>query len=84
MRALARNLARSLAVPVYLQDERLTSRAAAEQLRAAGYPDAEAAGRLDSEAAALILQDFLATQSSTSPTDTSDHSGATPAPEDFD
>jgi putative transcription antitermination factor YqgF len=53
-RRLARNFSLSLQIPVYLQDERLTSREAAELL-----------GRshdLDSAAAALILQDFLASQ----------------------
>lgn len=83
MRLLARNLARSLTVPVYLQDERLTSRAAAEQLRAADYSEAEVAARLDSEAAVLILQDFLATRDSTSPADESDIPGAVQADEDF-
>jgi putative Holliday junction resolvase len=58
-RRIARNLALSLAVPVHLQDERLTSRAAEESLRDAGVNDRELAARLDSEAAALILRDFI-------------------------
>jgi putative Holliday junction resolvase len=57
---LARNFSLSLNVPVYLQDERLTSREAEETLRAAGQR-AEALRRMiDSESAAIILRDFLA------------------------
>jgi putative holliday junction resolvase len=52
--------ARSLQVPVYLQDERLTSAEAESNLRAAGFGAEEIASRVDSEAAALILRDFLA------------------------
>ena len=59
-RRIARNLSLSLGVPVYLQDERLTSQAAEESLRDAGVSGAELTSRLDSEAAALILRDFLA------------------------
>lgn len=58
-RRIARNLALSLPVPVHLQDERLTSRAAEESLRAANLTEKEIATRLDSEAAALILRDFM-------------------------
>ncbi len=61
-RRIARNLALSLAVPVHLQDERLTSRAAEESLREAGVRGRELTARLDSEAAALILRDFIAGQ----------------------
>lgn len=59
-RRLAGNFEKSLDVPVYLQDERLTSRAAQEQLRAAGRSEAEVRALLDSESAAIILRDFLA------------------------
>lgn len=59
-RRLARNFALSLEIPVYLQDERLTSREAEEELRSFGH-DAEAMRALvDSEAAAIILRDFIA------------------------
>ena len=58
-RRIARNLSLSLGVPVYLQDERLTSHAAAESLREAGVSDNELLSRLDSEAAKLILRDFI-------------------------
>jgi putative Holliday junction resolvase len=59
-RRVARNLSLSLTVPVHLQDERLTSHAAAETLREAGVGGDELTARLDSEAAALILRDFIA------------------------
>ena len=58
-RRIARNLSLSLDIPVHLQDERLTSHAAEESLRDAGVSGAELIARLDSEAAALILRDFI-------------------------
>lgn len=58
-RRLARNLGLSLAVPVHLQDERLTSRAAEETLRDEGASRTEINARVDGEAAALILRDFM-------------------------
>lgn len=58
-RNTAENFARSLSIPVFLQDERLTSVAAAEQLRDAGHNPKEVAQLIDSEAAAIILSDFL-------------------------
>src|SRR2546423_7899732 len=58
-RRIARNLELSLAVPVYLQDERLTSREAETALRAEGYTGDELKARVDSAAAALILRDYL-------------------------
>jgi putative Holliday junction resolvase len=61
-RRLARNFSLSLDVPVYLQDERLTSHEASENLRAAGHSDQALRRQLDSEAAAIILRDFLADQ----------------------
>lgn len=59
-RRVARNLALSLNIPVHLQDERLTSRDAEQTLRSAGAAESEVAARVDGEAAALILRDFLA------------------------
>lgn len=59
-RRLARNFQLSLHVPVYLQDEKLTTQAAEEGLRAEGYKSSELFERLDSEAAAIILRDFIA------------------------
>ncbi|HKP45218.1 MAG TPA: Holliday junction resolvase RuvX [Pyrinomonadaceae bacterium] len=59
--ALAKNFALSLGIPVYLQDERLTSAEAEENLRYQGVKQEQISSRVDSEAAALILRDFLAT-----------------------
>ncbi|MCA1607880.1 MAG: Holliday junction resolvase RuvX [Acidobacteria bacterium] len=58
-RDLARKFALSLEIPVYLQDERLTTFEARNRLWAAGFSSAELTEQLDSEAAALILSDFL-------------------------
>lgn len=58
-RRIARNLSLSLHVPVHLQDERLTSHAAVESLRAAGVRGRALDARVDSEAAAIILMDFI-------------------------
>lgn len=58
-RRIARNLALSLPFPVHLQDERLTSHAAEESLRAAGVTGRALTARVDSEAAAIILRDFI-------------------------
>ena len=60
-RQIAFNLARSIAQPVYLQDERLTSRAAAENLKAEGMKPDDIPAHIDGEAAAMILRDFLVT-----------------------
>ena len=59
LRRIAHNLARSLGVPVFLQDERLTSRAAEEELRAAGQTIEDLKYYVDSRAAAIILRDFI-------------------------
>lgn len=64
MRHLADKFRRSLAIPVFLQDERLTTMAAAERLRDAGVNRKDNATRIDSEAAAFILQDFITHRSS--------------------
>ena len=58
---VAQNLARSVSLPVYLQDERLTSFEATENLRAEGKKPDEIPALVDSEAAAMILRDFLRT-----------------------
>ena len=59
VRRQACNLELSLNLPVFLQDERLTSKEAEEELRAAGYNQDEVKDRVDSAAAALILRDYL-------------------------
>ncbi len=58
-RRVARNLGLSLKLPVSLQDERLTSKDAEAELRAEGLSFREIKGRVDGEAAVLILKDFL-------------------------
>ena len=58
---LAQNLARSVSLPVYLQDERLTSVEAMENLKAEGKRSDQIPALIDGEAAALILRDFLRT-----------------------
>ena len=59
IRATAVKFAQSLRVPVYLQDERLSSVEAEENLRADGYTGQDVPHLIDSEAAAVILRDFL-------------------------
>lgn len=61
VRRLASNLARSVAQPVYLQDERLTSFEATENLKAQGMKPEDIPALVDGEAAATILRDFLVT-----------------------
>jgi putative Holliday junction resolvase len=58
-RRLARNFSLSLEIPVFLQDERLTSIAAEENLIERGVEIKNRKALIDSEAAAIILQDFL-------------------------
>jgi putative Holliday junction resolvase len=60
-RRLALNLSKSVQQSVYLQDERLTSRAAMENLIAEGVKPEEIPALIDGEAAAMILRDFLVT-----------------------
>jgi putative Holliday junction resolvase len=59
VRRLALNLAKSVQQPVYLQDERLTSYAATENLKAEGVTADEIPALVDGEAAAVILRDFV-------------------------
>jgi putative Holliday junction resolvase len=56
---LAENFRKSLSVPVFLQDERLTSAAAESELRAQGCGPDEIPERVDSQSAAIILRDFI-------------------------
>lgn len=58
-RRLARNFSLSLKVPVFLQDERVTSIAARENLHYRGYKFKDILQKVNSEAAAIILNDFL-------------------------
>lgn len=58
---VATNLARSIPQPVYLQDERLTSFEAMENLKTEGHKPGEIPALIDGEAAAMILRDFIQT-----------------------
>lgn len=58
-RRIARNFALSLNIPVYLQDERLTSVEAEERLKTEGVEQHKIKDFIDSRAAAIILEDFL-------------------------
>jgi putative Holliday junction resolvase len=66
-RRLARNFRMSLRVPVFLQDEKLTTAEALEELRAAGFNASRSSELVDSESAAIILRDFIAAQRSINP-----------------
>lgn len=59
VRAVAEKFRHSLTVPIYLQDERLTTFAANSDLKAAGRNESESKRAVDSEAAAIILRDFI-------------------------
>jgi putative Holliday junction resolvase len=58
-RTVAEKFRRSLDVPVYLQDERLTSVAANSDLRATGLNQSDVKREVDSEAAVIILREFI-------------------------
>lgn len=58
-RRLARNFSLSLDIPVFLQDERVTSYEAKFRLWEQGKTLKETRTLVDSEAAAIILSDFL-------------------------
>ena len=64
VREVARKFQRSLALPIYLQDERLTTVTAKEDLRSKGQEVAEIERSVDSEAAAIILRDFITSKQS--------------------
>ena len=58
-RRIAENFRRSLSVPVFLQDERLTTLAARFEMQSEGLKSQEMEDRIDSESAAVILRDFM-------------------------
>src|ERR1043166_5021615 len=66
---LASNFSKSLKVPVYLQDERLTSFDARHKLSSDGHNEEEIRTLIDGEAAALILRDFLTRDTSHEPSE---------------
>lgn len=59
VRRLHRNFSLSLKIPVFMQDERLTSRTASDRLFEQGYNPKEIRRRIDSEAATIILGEFI-------------------------
>jgi putative Holliday junction resolvase len=59
VRAIADKFRRSMSVPIYLQDERLTTFAAKSALKSEGRSENEIEYAIDSEAAAIILRDFI-------------------------
>lgn len=67
IRLEAEKFARSLSIPVYLQDEHLTSVEAEENLRRDGYPKKRILELIDSEAAAIILRDFIVSEMAKEP-----------------
>lgn len=58
-RRMAKNFSLSLKIPVFLQDERVTSYDAKSRLWKAGKDLRETQNLVDGEAAAIILSDFL-------------------------
>ena len=58
-RGIAEKFRRSLDVPIYLQDERLTTFAGKSDLRSAARNEREIKDEVDSEAATIILRDFI-------------------------
>ena len=63
VRRVARKLELSLHLPMDFQDERLTSKAAEASLRREGLGEREVFANADSEAAAIILRDYLSRSS---------------------
>lgn len=59
VRRLARNFSLSVNLPIVLQDERATSYEARGRLWERGIHPADTKRYVDSEAAAIILSDFL-------------------------
>lgn len=59
VRAFSKKLARKTDVPIVESDERLTTVAAHDQLRAAGLDGKKRKGVVDMAAAQIILQDWL-------------------------
>jgi putative Holliday junction resolvase len=59
VRRVGHNLQLSLKLPLFFQDERLTSKDAESSLRERGLREREISDRIDSEAASIILSDFL-------------------------
>jgi putative Holliday junction resolvase len=58
-RAMAEKFAKSLEIPVFLQDERVSSYEARKRLWSSKRSPQNLSGSVDSEAAAVILSDFI-------------------------
>ena len=63
VREAARKMELTLRLPIDFQDERLTSKTAESALRREGLSEREVLASADSEAAAIILSDYLARKS---------------------
>ncbi len=61
-RRIAQNFSLSLEIPVYLYDERVSTYEARGNLWKLGMNNKQVREKLDSEAAAIILQDFIETR----------------------
>lgn len=61
-RRIAGNFSKSLEIPVFLHDERMSTYVARGHLWKLGKDDDEIRERLDAEAAAVILSDFIETR----------------------
>lgn len=61
-RRLAHNFELSLRIPVFLQDERLSSHEAERELRSEGHSHQSLRESVDSRAAAIILRDFISSR----------------------
>jgi putative holliday junction resolvase len=64
VRQLAQKFTLSLDVPVFLQDERLTSREAEDYLRELRHNARDIRELVDSESATIILRDFMLDETS--------------------
>jgi putative Holliday junction resolvase len=84
VRALAERLRRAIAVPLHLQDERLSSREAESLLARTEKDWRRRKALLDAAAAAVILQDFLDARASASAVDSQDSLNESPARRDRD
>jgi putative Holliday junction resolvase len=65
VRRLAKNFSLSLKVPVFLQDERVSSYDARGRLWKLNFSEKEIRQKLDAEAAAIILSDFISRKNQT-------------------
>lgn len=67
VKAFAERLRQHIQVPIFFQDERLSSFGAREKLESTGLPKAKQRGLVDALAAAEILQSFLDAKGASEP-----------------